>query len=612
MIDDPAPRRGRTVSIRAKILAAASILLVGSTLLYGYVAFTTARDALLPSIREQLADDAVNVKGGLEEMLTAHFKNVHTWARLDLMGELATGDQERTVADFLESVSSDYGVYLSILAIDGNGVCLASSRPADVGRSFAGTPVANGAPAGAARPRLEYSADHQAAYIRLAAPIPDPTQPGRDLGTLVAMLDREVLDRIVVSKPGHSQVELRLLDGGENLVAGRESPLKIEQVADWRVGEGENPDVFPTSAPPLLREGREASGRSFIVATVPIGHPDSLPTPGWHLVASVPKDRALAPVAAVRDQVLVTGIALIVSGLLAATWFAHLLTRPINDLTDVAARIARSGDLETVPPPTTNDEVGELALAFQHMVSALAAANDEMVRTSKLAFLGEMAAGMAHEIRTPLGIIRNSAQLLERRMAAAGDGEAAEWAVFIREESDRLARVVTELLDFVKPVPPCKSDIDLGALVRRAATLLATEAETRGVLLAVEAPDVPVVVPCDADQIHQVCLNLMMNALQASPRGSQVRVAVENRGDRAAIVVRDRGSGIPGAIAERLFEPFTSQKDGGIGLGLAIVRRLVRAHGGEVMARNRRGGGAKFAVLLPFAAGETGKESHAT
>jgi len=235
-----------------------------------------------------------------------------------------------------------------------------------------------------------------------------------------------------------------------------------------------------------------------------------------------------------------------------------------------------------------------------------------MVRTSKLAFLGEMAAGMAHEIRTPLGIIRNAAQLLERRMDAAGDSEAGEWAVFIREESDRLARVVTELLDFVKPVPPMKSEVELDALARRAAGLLAAEAANRGVTIEVTEAASPVVVPCDADQIHQVCLNLLMNALQASPRGSSVRVSVESRGNTAALLVRDRGNGIPAAIVDRLFEPFTSQRDGGIGLGLAIVRRIVRAHGGEVTARNRTGGGAKFVVTLPIGGQEPAKESHET
>ena len=589
-----------TVTIRTKLLVASTVLLVGSTLLYGYVAYSTARSALLPSIREQLADDAVNVKGGLEEMLTAHYRNVNTWARLSLMRELVVDDMDKTVSRFLASLKADYGVYLDLLVLDPSGRCLASSRVEDIGTSFAGTPAFRGlGDQSLSSPSLEYSSELQAWYVRLAAPIPDPDREGRQLGELVAMLDRDVLDHIVVSKPGHSQVELRLFDESERLVAGIRTPQEIRRIDDWRVSEGDDPGYFPSSSPPLIREGIDAEGRSFILAKVPIGNHEALPTPGWHLAASVPKDVVLAPVYAVRDVVFATGLSVIALGLLAAAVFAQRLARPINELTQVATRIASTGDLEPVPAPRSHDEVGELAVAFQRMVTAVANANDDMVRTSKLAFLGEMAAGMAHEIRTPLGIIRNAAQLLERRMAAASDNEAAEWAVFIREESDRLARVVTDLLDFVKPKPPMKTEVDLVALVRRSVGMLSSEAANRGVKLEIGGDPGPVNVACDADQVHQVCLNLVMNALQASSRGARVDVAVATRGTDAEIAVRDRGRGIPAAVIQRLFEPFTSERDGGIGLGLAIVRRLVRAHGGEVVARNRPGGGAEFIVTLP-------------
>ncbi len=613
----PARRREPSLPIRAKLVLASTLLLAGSTVLYGWVVFTSARTALLPSIREQLADDAVNVKGGLEEMLTAHFLNVQTWARLPLMREMVVGDIDKSISRFLDAVHRDYGVYLAVTAIDRSGTCVASSDPADIGKGYAGTALAGPVqdPPTSAMPTLERSDEHDAEYVRLAAAIPHPDRPGESLGTLVALLDRRVLDRIVVSKPGHSNVELRLLDQHDHPLAGRKEPLDIRRIADWHVGTGEAPDRFPAGAPPLVWEGTDAAGRAFIVAKVPIGSRELLPTPGWHLLASVPKDLALAPVVAVRDRVLVTGLGLVIVGLLVTSWLAARLSRPIKELTEVAARIAHTGDLEPVPAPSTRDEVGELARAFQQMVEAVAAANDEMVRTSKLAFLGEMAAGMAHEIRTPLGIIRSSAQLIERRMHANGDRETGEWAMYIREESDRLARVVTELLEFVKPVPPMKSAVDLAQVARRAATLLTAEAGTRGVILEVVEPSTPVVAPCDADQIHQVCLNLMMNALQASPRHGRVTVSVEDRGSVAALLVRDRGSGLPEGMAERLFEPFTSQRDGGIGLGLAIVRRIVRAHGGDVFARNRQGGGAKFVVTLPLEggradAGTAGEDRH--
>lgn len=589
-----APRR-TPFPIRAKLVAAAAVLIAGSTVLYGSVAFRAAREALLPSIGEQLADDVINVKGGLEEMLTAHYRNVHTWARLSLMRELVVRDLDKTIARFLQSIRRDYGVYLDVLALDGDGLCVASSDAADIGRSFAGTPLGDGLP------KLEWSEKHQAWYLRLASVIPDPDDPRRNLGTVVAMLDREVLDRIVVPKPGHSRLELRLLDGNGRVIAGVEDPLDLVHVSAWPAVQAARPELSSRAAIPKLREGVDARGRALLVAQAAVGDTEALPTKGWHLTASVPQDVALLPVALVRERVFHAGILLVVVGLALATLLADRLTRPIKDLTAVAVRIGSTGDLEPVPSPSSRDEVGDLAIAFQRMVSAVAIANDEMVRASKLAFLGEMAAGMAHEIRTPLGIIRNSAQLLERRMESTGDGEAGEWAMFIREESDRLGRVVSTLLDFVRPAEPAKSTTDIAAIATRSVEMLAAEAEGRGVVLRVDAAD-SVPIPCDPDQIRQVLLNLVLNALQATPRGGTVAVTVSADGGGAQIVVCDTGVGIPDELRNRLFEPFTSRRDGGIGLGLAIVRRIVRAHGGEVRARNREGGGAAFTVWLPGAA----------
>lgn len=613
MAADPRDEFRSTITIRVKLLAGSALLLVVSTLLYGYVAYETARSALLPSIREQLADDAINVKGGLEEMLTAHYRNVNTWARLSLMRELVVHDMDKTVARFLAAVRNDYGVYLDVVVLDADGTCLSASRAEDIGTSFDGTTLFRRTDnPNAMRTTLEYSKRHDAWYLRLAAPIPDPDRPDRQLGTLVAMLDRRVLDRIVVSKPGHSQVELRLFDETGRIVAGHREPFQIEKFEEWRVSAGNEAGHFPIDESPLLREGVDSDGREVIVAEEPIGSPSTIPLQGWRLAAVAPKSIVLAPVVAVRNLVFATGIGVMLLGLVAAALLASRLARPINELTQVATRIARTGDLEPVPSPRSHDEVGQLTFAFQRMVTAVANANDEMVRASKLAFLGEMAAGIAHEIRTPLGIIRNAAQLIERRMDSSGDGEAGEWAVFIREEADRLTRVVTDLLNFVKPVPPLKGDVDLGALAARAAQMLAGEAANRHATLRVSTGDEPVVAGCDADQIHQVCLNLVMNALQASTTGGEVEIAVSRRGNTAELAVRDRGRGIPPVILERLFEPFTSERDGGIGLGLAIVRRIVRAHSGEVTARNRERAGAEFTVTLPIAGHPGPEESHET
>lgn len=608
-------RRG--VSIRGKLLLYAAVVLIAPMLFYGAVAFVAAREALLPSIHEQLTDDAVTVKGGVEELMTAHYQNVLTWAHLAIMRELVVKDIDKTVSHFLESVRDDYGVYLDVMAIDADGVCIASSSPRDIGTDMkdASSSGSHALTAADRRvPHIAWSHKHRAWYVELQAPIPDPDRPGRYLGVLVAMLDRNVLDDLVVAKPGHRHVELRLLDDDGHLLAGPEADKATEaSLQTWDINDTQAAQSLGRDSKrgraPRLRRGLDSAGRGLLVAEATMGAHAALPDLGWRLSASVPTAVALAPVTSVGKRVLLSGSVLIGLGLLAAWLLASRISSPVRELTLVTKRIADTGALETVPDPVSRDELGELTLAFQKMVAAVAAANEELVQSSKLAFLGELAAGIAHEIRTPLGIIKNAAQLLERRASSTEDAPAAEWALFIREESDRLNGVVTALLDLARPAPPDKGPVDLGAIVRRAAQFLSPEARARGVAIECTiAADLPEVV-CDSRQIYQVCLNLLMNALQACGRGDHVSAVTRSGsitasagidGSTVEIVVRDDGSGIPEEIIDRLFEPFATKREGGIGLGLAIVHRIVTEHGGRVAARNLPGRGAEFTVTLPI------------
>lgn len=612
---DPASasRIRRGVSIRGKLLVYASLVLIAPMLFYGVVAFVTARDALLPAIHEQLADDAVTVKGGVEELLTAHYLNVRTWAHLAIMRELVVHDIDKTVSRFLESVRDDYGVYLDVLALDNDGWCVASSSPADIGKNLRGV-FAPEAPTLAAVervPNIAWSSEYGRWYIQMIEPIPDPDRPEHSLGALVAMLDRAVLEDLVVPKPGHRHVELRLLDERGRVLAGQGSDENASaSLPTWQLRETQDTQSLGRESArpraPRLRRGTDSSGNEFLVAEATMGAHGALPDLGWKLSASVPTSVALAPVMSVRKRVLAAGSLLICFGLFAAWLLAARISRPVKKLTATTKRIADTGLLETVPNPVSRDEIGELTLAFQKMVAAVAAANEELVQSSKLAFLGELAAGIAHEIRTPLGIIKNSAQLLERRAGAADDAQAAEWAMFIREESDRLNGVVNALLDVARPAPPDKGPVDLGPIVRRAANFLGSEAQSRGVTIECETDPTLHNVVCDSRQIYQVCLNLLMNALQASGNGGHVRASTRSGQAGAStdatveIVVRDDGRGIPDEILDKLFEPFATKREGGIGLGLAIVRRIVSNHGGHVEARNLPGRGAEFTVTLPL------------
>lgn len=219
----------------------------------------------------------------------------------------------------------------------------------------------------------------------------------------------------------------------------------------------------------------------------------------------------------------------------------------------------------------------------------------------RLAALGEMAAGLAHEIRNPLGAIKASAQLLVEN-ASQGDAEFLE---IIVEETDRLNRVVGSFLDYARPARGNPAPCDVRAAVERTLHLLGPECQKAGTKLVVEQEAVLPLVRIDVEQLRQVLLNLVQNALQALDGGGEIHVAsasVERgRGETpwVEVRVRDTGPGIPPEVLANLFVPFVTTKDRGTGLGLAISQRIVAAAGGRILVRTREDEGTTFVVRLP-------------
>jgi two-component system, NtrC family, sensor histidine kinase HydH len=232
----------------------------------------------------------------------------------------------------------------------------------------------------------------------------------------------------------------------------------------------------------------------------------------------------------------------------------------------------------------------------------LAHTQAELVKHERLAALGELAAVMAHEVRNPLGVIFNSLTSLKRVLKPAG-GEGDLLLQIIGEEADRLNRIVGDLLDFARPYEAQKKPISLEAIIGSAvdAAMAAVPHASANVMVQfpAELPHFQV----DGHLVRQAILNLVVNALQAMPGGGVVTVlAVPEERDGnlwARIEVRDEGDGIPAATAERIFQPFFTTKATGTGLGLAVVKRIIDAHHGQVTVQARPEGGTTFTVRLP-------------
>jgi signal transduction histidine kinase len=248
------------------------------------------------------------------------------------------------------------------------------------------------------------------------------------------------------------------------------------------------------------------------------------------------------------------------------------------------------------------EEASRLYRDLKKSYDELARTQAELVRHERLAALGELAAVMAHEVRNPLGVIFNSLTTLKRLIKPTGDADML--LNMVGEEADRLNRIVGDLLDFVRPYELMKKPIAIEPVVVGAVDAASQALSTSNVKVVTEFSSELPPFPADSHMLKQAMVNLVVNALQAMPRGGtvHVKVGMERRPEGAwlRIDVCDEGVGLSPRAAEKMFQPFFTTKATGTGLGLAVVKRIVDGHFGEVVATpNEAGRGTTFTVRLP-------------
>lgn len=222
---------------------------------------------------------------------------------------------------------------------------------------------------------------------------------------------------------------------------------------------------------------------------------------------------------------------------------------------------------------------------------------EQLRRADRLSALGELSAGMAHEIRNPLGSIKGTAEIL--RDGVAADDPKLEFAEILIREVDRLNGVLEDFLRFARPRPVEHGHFLLGEVVNDVLDLTRQQAIRNQVEIAVALDD-DIHIPGQGEQIKQVILNLVLNALQAMPSGGVLKVSSTNFENKVHIQVSDNGPGIALEDRERIFNPFVTTRDSGTGLGLAITQRIVQGHGGHIVLYSVPGHGASFTICLPL------------
>jgi signal transduction histidine kinase len=367
------------------------------------------------------------------------------------------------------------------------------------------------------------------------------------------------------------------------------------------------------------RDGRSGSLYTFVPVQVDPARPG-----GIEVVESLQEEQEYVRSTLLRILATVIAVAA-VCGLLAMGLGVWFVGRPTRAIVDRARRVG-AGDLSGRLDLPHRDEFSDLAGELNVMCDRLAEARDrisaetaariatieQLRHADRLATVGKLASGIAHELGTPLNVVWARAKMI----AAAGsaESETAGNARIIAEQSQQMTRIIRQLLDFARPRSPQKTRVDLWQVVRQTIALLHPLAEKRRVEFVLLDSAGPALADVDAQMLQQVLSNLAVNGIQAMPQGGRLTFAVERRrlqppldhggpeGDYIAVRVEDEGVGMDDETQRHLFEPFFTTKGvgEGTGLGLSVSRGIVREHGGWIEVQSAPGEGTSFSIYLPW------------
>ena len=578
-----------TTSLRHKLLIFSSLLVLIPGVILGILSERNGRSSLLFVIGRQLAREARQTADRLSTLIRVESESLENFARQDVMREIRVSDLDKRIAQALSTLVSGAPARLGYLVVDEEGriVAVSASFLHDLSLDpYPTTARASGIVGFASGP------DGRPALL-IAAAIPDPDRPNVRLGTLFVLLDwnrlTDVTDR-VREELAVQDIPVRILVTEPDGRILRTSPAGEADAIE--IGTIER--IARTTANSKDYEVDHESG-------LIVGRAHLLPPSGWSLFIVEPVSHALAPAIRLRNRLAVTtGVALAVA-LVVAGLGANRVIRPLSELTKAIRGVARGETSGIRVPVRSEDEVGLLATTFNRMAEDLGETQRHLVEAEKFAFVGELAAGVAHEVRTSLGVLRNAAKILGRSLDETAGPYAREMIEMIGAEVDRLSRVVDDLLTLDQRRPLDLQPTPLALPLRAAIAFIGPQAREKGIAIGARLPDDGPVVSCDRDAIQQVCVNLLSNAIASLAAGGHVEVAIEpSSKTMAAFSVRDDGEGVLESLRARIFDPFVTGRASGVGLGLTFVKRIVSGHRGNVRLEPNEGSGACFRIELPL------------
>ena len=580
------------VTTRSALLRAIIGMLFSAMLVMAILSFVEFRRTMQLEMASDLQTSASAALERVDSFLLLQIQNLGEWRRLEIMQDLRVDDVDKRISNTLADLKgTNSRTYQMLACTDLQGDIVAASDRTFIGKRlpFAGPWIVVHKIPGDTVSMSVVEWDHQKSFV-LRTTIHDAFHTGL-LGALYVVVNGHAIQRLLDNSANGKQRELLLVDDSARVITASSPIWSRVDMRDLRLTGWPLPS---TGTAAYVRRADVLGYPSVLVGAASKSDYSQIHGLGWHILMIEPTAVAFRPVWHLLWGMIALFLLIAGFGFWISSRLSTRIAQPITNLTEFTRRF-RSGESQPLPlAPSEIAEVGELTTAYSDMISALDRSRAALVRASKLAVVGEMAAIMAHEIRTPLTIVRSSAQLLERE--SNRDEREKNLIGFILSETERLNRLVTMLLECARPKAPDIKPESLVSIISGVVDLVTSRALKANVQIHQDIDVDDPMLSCDRDQMMQVLLNLVLNALEFAPEGGKVVVGIHREHGALWIAVSDDGPGVPADIRDRIFDPFFSRRQGGIGLGLTIVQQIIEAHGGIISVTESVWGGAAFNI----------------
>lgn len=577
------------------------------------VALKTAERVAAGIVTNQLENVAADKQALLQRWIAERKADVGVIAR----SSIVRGLDPARIAEYLRSVGEQYQAYDRFVVVAADGRPIYDSAPG--GGPFAARPDF--------REALEHGVyvspvrrnERSQAEFSISEIIPSARPGEKPLGVVSAAVNTQaIIGRVLDVSLGETG-ECYLVDEQGTFLAHRQP----ERVLEENIAQSGSFQRIFGQPEPVYTDYR---GIAVLGAARPV---EGMP---WHVVVEQDQDEALAGARRMTRYIL-GALAATVCFAIGLSWgVASYVTSPIRALSE-AARALSQGDFErglALAPPPRGDEIGALDAAFKEMAGRLWQRQTQLqqrigltegelrkseeklrqtleaaARGERLAALGRLAAGVAHEIRTPLTSLKLFLQSMQEDTPLTAD-QAEDFDVGMRQVR-RMEATINHFLSFARPQEPCRAEVHFARLIDEAMLVVRPRANQQDVEIVCQiAPNLPRL-EGDARQLNEALVNLLVNALEVMPDGGRLEISVSSDRDattaagapQVQVAVHDSGPGIPESVRARLFEPFFTTKASGSGLGLAIVQGTVDRHGGRIAVQSVPGQGTTFILSLP-------------